>query len=100
KSSPKKWLFIGLGVAATGALSYFGWQYWKKHKSQSEEDTSSDAPDFSPVSTPSYTPPKPKSNPTPSRNDSFPLKNGSKGGKAKAGHPVSFLQHGIKIRWK
>lgn len=100
KSSPKKWLFIGLGVAATGALSYFGWQYWKKHKSQSEEDTSSDAPDFSPVNTPSYTPPKPKSNPTPSRNDSFPLKNGSKGANVKALQEVLITKLGKDILGK
>ncbi len=43
KGSKKRWVFIGLGLAATSALSFFGFQYWKKHKRQGESspDTSS-----------------------------------------------------------
>lgn len=81
KSNLKKWLFIGLGVAATGTLSYFGWQYFKKRKSQTEEDANTDIPDFSNESTSSYIP-KPK--PVVNRNDNFPLKKGSKGANVKA----------------
>lgn len=80
KNNGKKWLLIGLGVAATGALSYFGWQYWKKKK----EDNSSnenDTPDFPAENTSSYNP-KPKA--APQRNDDFPLKKGSKGANVKA----------------
>lgn len=80
KSNGKKWLLIGLGVAATGALSYFGWQYWKKKKEESNE-AENDAPDFPSQNTSSYTP-KPKS--APPRNDDFPLKKGSKGANVKA----------------
>lgn len=97
KSNPKKWLFIGLGVAATGALSYFGWQYWKKHKSQPEEDTSEDTPDFNSGTTASYTP-KPK--PTATRNDAFPLKKGSKGASVKALQEVLIAKLGKDILGK
>lgn len=90
KSNPKKWLFIGLGVAATGALSYFGWQYWKKNKSQSE-DNEEDAPEFQSDNSASYTP-KPK--PAASRNDSFPLKKGSKGSNVKALQEVLIAKAG------
>ena len=82
KSNAKKWLLIGLGVAATGALSYFGWQYWKKKKEESASDET-DTPDFPAETTSSYTP-KPKAPATPPRNDDFPLKKGSKGTNVKA----------------
>lgn len=81
KSNKKKLVFIGLGIAGTAALSYFGWQYWKKKKSQSEEDTNDDAPEIPSGNSTSYIP-KPKT--APSRNDSFPLKKGSKGANVKA----------------
>lgn len=32
KSNKKKWFFLGLGLVSTGILSFFGYQYWKKHK--------------------------------------------------------------------
>lgn len=80
KSNGKKWLLIGLGVAATGALSYFGWQYWKKKKEESSTPEN-DAPDFSTADTSSYTP-RPKA--APQRNDDFPLKKGSKGENVRA----------------
>jgi peptidoglycan hydrolase-like protein with peptidoglycan-binding domain len=97
KSGTKKWLFIGLGVAATGALSYFGWQYWKKNKSQTEEDASSDAPDFPSDNASTYIP-KPKSAPT--RNDAFPLKKGSKGANVKALQEVLIAKLGKDILGK
>lgn len=97
KSGTKKWLFIGLGVAATGALSYFGWQYWKKNKSQSEEDAGGDAPDFPSDNASTYIP-KPKSAPT--RNDAFPLKKGSKGANVKALQEVLIAKLGKDILGK
>ena len=82
--SGKKFLLIGLGVAATGILSYFGWEYYqkrKKKKEEQEDDTSSELPQIPPQ----------KSTFVPSffaqqqnRNDEFPLKKGSKGAKVKA----------------
>lgn len=87
KSSKKKWLFIGLGVAATGALSYFGWQYWKKKKEE-RTDAETDSPDFPAEKTSAYSPkPKPKTAAPPPRNDEFPLKKLSKGERVKV------LQH-------
>src|SRR6476620_3704408 len=41
KKNKKRWIFLGLGLAATSALSFFGFQYWKKHKQKSEADTGS-----------------------------------------------------------
>ncbi|MBI4929289.1 MAG: hypothetical protein HY841_00885 [Bacteroidetes bacterium] len=80
----KKILLIGLGVAATGILGYFGWDYYrkrKKKKEDGEEDASSDIPQIPPQ----------KSTFVPSfftqqqnRTDDFPLKKGSKGAKVKA----------------
>src|SRR5574337_313060 len=81
----KKFLLIGLGVAATGLLSYFGWEYYQKRKNNNADDnsdntTTSDAgllpPPKSTFSPSTYTAPK--------RNDDFPLKKGSKGAKVKA----------------
>lgn len=93
KGNAKKWLFIGLGVAATGALSYFGWQYWKNHNSQTA-DESNDAPDFRDNAPSNYTPnPKPK----PSRNDNFPLKKGSKGENVKALQEALIAKYGKSI---
>lgn len=93
KNNTKKWLFISLGVAATGALSYFGWQYWKNHNSQDSNDAGNDAPDFhdSPAS---YTP-KPKAQPN--RNDDFPLKKGSKGSNVTALQQALIAKHGKNI---
>jgi peptidoglycan hydrolase-like protein with peptidoglycan-binding domain len=81
KNSKRKWLFIGLGVTATGALSYFGWQYFKKNKAKSNE-IPDEVPDVNDDQSSSYTPPKYK--PTQTRNDNFPLKKGSKGENVKA----------------
>ena len=34
----KKILIIGFGVAATGMLSYFGYQYWKNRRAKKLEE--------------------------------------------------------------
>lgn len=81
KSNTKKWLLIGLGVAGAGALSYFGWQYWKKRKEAESSSNENDTPDFPADTTSSYIP-KPKA--APKRNDDFPLKKGSKGENVRA----------------
>ena len=59
KLGGKKWLLLGLSVAATGALSYFGFQYWKKNK-QSSEDTNTDIPESNQESQSTYSPLKTK----------------------------------------
>ncbi|MBI2968897.1 MAG: hypothetical protein HYY40_13940 [Bacteroidetes bacterium] len=92
----KKYLLIGLGVAATGLLSYFGWEYYqkrKKKKEDEEEDSSSNVP----------LPPQ-KSAFVPSfftqqqnRNDDFPLKKGSKGAKVKALQNALVAKYGKEI---
>lgn len=45
KNSKKKLLFLGLGLLTTGVLSFFGYQYWRSNKKQSEKPNN-DAPDF------------------------------------------------------
>jgi hypothetical protein len=63
----RKIILIGLSVLGTGVAGFLGWNYWKnKSKNNQEEDASS-------VTVPQNT------NPSISRNDSFPLKSGSKG---------------------
>src|SRR4051812_23078292 len=49
RPAKKRWLLIGLGLAATSALSYFGFQYWKKHKQTSTTDETATIPPYSPV---------------------------------------------------
>src|SRR3954471_13371467 len=86
RTSRRKWIFLGVGVAAAGALSYFGWTYYNSKKQEAESEAAQ-LPDFS-----AYLPPKPASNPytapkattTQSATaDAFPLKKGSKGDKVK-----------------
>ena len=48
KKNKKRWIFLGLGLAATSALSFFGFQYWKKHKQKSEENNTSANSQFVP----------------------------------------------------
>jgi len=77
KNNSKKWLFIGLGTAATAALSYFGWQYWKNNKSQTADENNDTATtNFREPAPKSYAP---KAKPAATPADSFPLKKGSKG---------------------
>ena len=82
----KKFLLIGLGVAATGLLSYFGWEYYQKRKAKKEDGADDSSADT--TTDTSLVPPK-KNTFVPNfftqqRNDDFPLKKGSKGTKVKA----------------
>ena len=61
KSSKKKLIFLGLGLAVTGVLSYFGFEYWKKHK-QKSTDSENNVPEVK-AEKPSKSPGKPKSAP-------------------------------------
>lgn len=97
KSKKKKLLLIGLGVAATGILGYFGWEYYQKRKRKKEEeqdDTPSDFPQLPPQKS-TFAPtflPQPKT-----RTDEFPLKKGSKGPKVKILQDALIAKHGKSI---
>jgi hypothetical protein len=62
----RKTILIGLSVLGTGVAGFLGWNYWKKKKANQEEDTTS----FTETAS---------VNTAPVKNDSFPLKRGSKG---------------------
>ena len=66
KNKAKKWILLSLGLAATGILSYFGFEYWKKHK-QKSANTEDNAPEFKAENptTPTKPSAKPKAKPTP-----------------------------------
>lgn len=87
--SKKKWLLLGLGIAVTGALSFFGLRYYKKHKEKAAgnehlpdiAEQESEAPAH-PKQGAASQPKLPAATSAP--NDSFPLKNKSKGANVKA----------------
>lgn len=88
----KKILLISLGIAATGTLGYFGYQWYQKRKqSASEGDQSTETPDldFTPPVKSNFTVPY-----TPKRNDDFPLKKGSKGARVKQIQEVLLVKLG------
>lgn len=95
KKGGKKWLFIGLGVLGTGALSYFGWQFYKKKQTPAGETGSEELPDTTENSTEDYTaPPPPRSeNPV----SDFPLKKGSKGDSVKAFQEALIKKYGKQL---
>ncbi len=97
KSSATKWALIGLGVAATGALSYFCFQYWKKHKQSSNEipDTTNDTSSESAPPPPKYQAPKQSSEVKETTN--FPLTKGSKGALVKAFQEALIAKYGKTI---
>lgn len=76
----KKILLISLGIAATGTLGYFGYQWWRSAtvaKKESNADEMTDV-DFTPPPKQNFSLPS-----APKRNDDFPLKKGSKGARVK-----------------
>ncbi|MCC7302782.1 MAG: hypothetical protein IT233_09080 [Bacteroidia bacterium] len=93
----KKFLLIGLGVAATGLLSYFGWDYYQKRKQKKEETTDDNTPETSllPPKQNTFTPTY-FTQPT-KRSDEFPLKKGSKGTKVKALQDALIAKNGKEI---
>lgn len=96
KGSGKKWLLLGLSVAATGALSYFGFQYWKKHK-QGEDESNNEMPDTKEETQSTYVPPKPKTHTTAEPKDGFPLSKGDKGANVKALQEALIAKYGKAI---
>ncbi|MBA2611309.1 MAG: hypothetical protein H0U95_05005 [Bacteroidetes bacterium] len=92
-----KWVLLGLGVAATGALSYFGYQYWNKRKKKSE------TPDVYTNTTKEETYPPPKyhapkqATPKETATKLFPLVKGSKGDLIKTFQEALIAKHGKAI---
>lgn len=85
----KKILLIGLSLAATGTLGYFGYQWYQKRKQKQTGDETPDL-DLTPPSTNSFSlPPAPLK-----RNDDFPLKKGSKGARVKQLQDALIEKHG------
>lgn len=100
KGSGNNWLLLGFGVAATGALSYFGFQYWKKHKKSNEDNSSNtDTNDTKDETPPAYVPPKHKAYTPPETliKDAFPLSKGSKGANVKAFQEALITKYGKTI---
>lgn len=93
----KKFLLIGLGVAATGLLSYFGWDFYQKRKQKKEETADENTPETSllPPKQNTFTPTY-FTQPT-KRSDEFPLKKGSKGAKVKALQDALIAKNGKEI---
>ena len=96
KSKKKKLLLIGLGVAATGILGYFGWEYYQKSKRKKEEEQEDSSSDF-PQLPPQKSTFAPTFLPKPQRTDEFPLKKGSKGPKVKILQDTLIAKHGKSI---
>ncbi len=102
KGTGSKWLAVSLGLAATGALSYFGFQYWKKNKAANNTNsndiavtntgTETSAPAHNAPIKPKYTAPK-----EPATKDAFPLAKGSKGDKVKAFQQALITKYGKSI---
>lgn len=100
KTDNKRWIFLSLGLAAAGTLSYFGWQYFKTHKQSGPNTGEGTTQDYSTTDTTStYIPPPSATNPIPSPKSSsgFPLKKGSKGEKVKALQQALINAHGNSI---
>ncbi|HRE73649.1 MAG TPA: hypothetical protein PK637_00895 [Flavobacteriales bacterium] len=99
KSNAKKIAIIGLGIAAVGAGTYFGWQYFKSQKNKNvalddDEETVPYTPSVqtTPVQT-SYTPAYVPSTTT----SSFPLKKGSRGEKVRQLQNALISRYGASV---
>lgn len=89
----KKILLIGLGIAATGTLGYFGYQWWQSKKNKNKEQDDMTDIDLTPPSNGSFSLPTG----APKRNDDFPLKKGSKGSRVKQLQDALIEKHGNTI---
>ncbi len=88
----KKILLIGLSLAATGTLGYFGYEWYKKRKAKNAEEDTQDIA-LSPPSQGAFSVPSAPS----VRNDEFPLKKGSKGTRVKQLQEALIEKHGKAI---
>jgi hypothetical protein len=98
KSGGGKWILLGLGVATTGTLAYFGYQYWSKNKKKTESEQA-DVKDNNEEVTHTYVPPKPAHHaPKPKgETDTFPLVKGNKGALIKSFQEALIAKHGKTI---
>lgn len=87
----KKSLLIGLGLAVAGTVSYFGWWYWKKRKSQIQDAATPNIPPDTQILKWGSKPIKPKAN------DQFPLRKGSTGNRVKLLQQALIEKHGKAI---
>jgi len=95
----KKIIWMGIGLATTGVIGYFGWQYWRSRKGEPEQTIPANTPgltpplkeDFSPVISPKTIVPKAQVK------SEFPLKKGSRGEKVKALQNALIAKHGKTI---
>lgn len=93
--SKKRAFLIGIGVAALGAVTYFGWRYWNRNKSlKQEESPVTPVPE---ISLPTPTHKKKTASSAPLANDEFPLKKGSKGENVKALQQALVAKYGKSI---
>ncbi len=90
KSRAKKFILIGLGLTALGVASYYGWNYFKSRSKKNDED-------FISPELPEIPAPKTSYTPLPKRDDSFPLKKGSKGDKVMQVQNALITKHGKSI---
>lgn len=103
KNNKRKIILIGLGVLGTGVAGFLGWNFWRNKKKAKQEEENSSQNDTTNFNLPApkqdnYLPPKtttPKT--TPSRNDEFPLKKGSKGAKVKTLQEALIAKYGKSI---
>lgn len=91
----KKILLVGLGIAATGTLGYFGYQWWQKRKGKETDSEQTPDLNLTPPTKTSFTLPS-----APKRNDDFPLKKGSKGTRVKQIQEVLIVKLGKDILGK
>lgn len=98
KGGSGKWILLGLGVAATGSLAFFGYKHWRKTKKTKETELP-DTTESSNDTTTYQAPPKPKyvKPKEPIVKDAFPLTKGSKGANVKAFQDALIAKHGKTI---
>ncbi len=101
KSNKKKWVFLSIGLLGTGALSYFGWRWWQNNRATNlnvyPADSGSNATIAPPSTVSTYSPGRPNYSTTQTANDSFPLKNGSRGENVRLLQDSIVTQYGLKI---
>ncbi len=99
KNSGANWLLVGLGVAATGTLAYFGHQHWSKNK-KNKNETLPDTTDTKEEATQQdNVPPAPKHQAPAGQiaKDNYPLVKGSKGANVKAFQEALIAKYGKAI---